>query len=127
MKLAVILGVTHMIIGLAIKIVNYVRAKKYLEISTIGIPQLVFMLCTFVYMDVLIIYKWTSDYTHDKSNLAPSIIATMISVFAGFGDSELLFWPEERKLEKVLVIIAYLMIPIMLLGVPIATCLNRRK
>ncbi len=67
MKLAVILGVTHMMLGLAIKLVNYIRAKKYLEIFTIGIPQLVFMTCTFVYMDFLIVYKWGSDYTYDKS------------------------------------------------------------
>lgn len=50
------------------------------------------MLCTFVYMDFLILYKWSSDYTYEKSSKAPSIIATMISVFAGFGDSPYLFW-----------------------------------
>lgn len=43
-------------------------------------------------MDFLIIYKWNTNYSGENSKNAPSIIATMISVYAGFGDSDLQFW-----------------------------------
>lgn len=87
MKLAVILGVAHMLLGIGIRILNTVRRKNWLSLMTLAIPQLIFMLCTFFYMDVLILKKWLTDYTGPASKNAPSIIATMISVFAGFGDS----------------------------------------
>lgn len=98
MKLAVILGVTHMLLGVCLRILNTIRKKKWLSLFTLAIPQLIFMLCTFAYMDFLIIYKWSKDYSGEKSQYSPSIIATMISVYAGFGDSPTVFWPDERKL-----------------------------
>jgi V-type H+-transporting ATPase subunit a len=63
MKLAVILGVTHMMLGLVIKVINLVRKKNWLSLFTLAVPQIVFMLCTFFYMDFLIVYKWGVDYT----------------------------------------------------------------
>lgn len=63
MKMAVILGVTHMLLGLGIKVINTVRRKNWLSLFTVAIPQIIFMLCTFVYMDYLIIYKWNTDYS----------------------------------------------------------------
>ena len=51
------------------------------------------MLATFVYMDYLIVLKWRMDYSGEKSKDAPSIIATMIAVFAGFGGDDIpVFW-----------------------------------
>lgn len=79
MKVAVILGVVHMIFGLLIKLYNNLRQKQYLDIFTLTIPQLIFMGCTFAYMDYLIIYKWCHIYPDSKT--APSIISTMIAVF----------------------------------------------
>lgn len=88
MKLAVILGVAHMLMGLGLRILNNIKSKKYLSLFTLAIPQLIFMLCTFFYMDFLIIYKWLSDYSGERNSKAPSIIGTMIQVFAGFGDPQ---------------------------------------
>lgn len=92
MKLAVILGVAHMLLGTSLRILNTVRKRNWLSLLTLAIPQLIFMLCTFFYMDFLIILKWLKNYSGVASKDAPSIIATMISVFAGFGDSPFLFW-----------------------------------
>ena len=97
MKLAVILGVTHMLLGICLRLLNTIRKKKWLSLLTLAIPQLVFMLCTFFYMDFMIVYKWSKSYSGDTLQHAPSIIATMISVYAGFGDAPDLFWPEERR------------------------------
>lgn len=62
MKLAVILGVTHMLLGICLKLLNVIRKKNWLSLFTLAIPQLIFMLCTFFYMDFMIIYKWTKEY-----------------------------------------------------------------
>jgi V-type H+-transporting ATPase subunit a len=127
MKLAVILGVTHMLLGIGLKILNNIKKNNKLVLWTLAVPQLIFMLCTFFYMDFLIFYKWSSDYTGENSRLAPSIINTMIEVFAGFGGTGSVFWSRERHFEKFLVIFGYMMIPIMLFGVPLGTYLKRKK
>jgi hypothetical protein len=45
-------------------------------------------------MDYLIIYKWFQDYSGESSAKAPSIISTMIAIFAEFGSEEgPTFWP----------------------------------
>ena len=86
------------------------------------------MLCTFVYMDYLIILKWTTDYTGERSKDAPSIISTMIAVFGGFGgDGVPKFWGRERAFEHLIVAVASIMIPIMFLGIPLGTYINRRR
>jgi V-type H+-transporting ATPase subunit a len=86
MKLAVILGVVHMTVGIVLRGVNSFRKNAYIDIFTIVLPQLLFMLVTFVYMDFLIIFKWLSDFSDDPSK-APSIINTMISMIVGNKDS----------------------------------------
>lgn len=93
MKLAVIIGVAHMMLGLMVRLINGIKKRDCIDVFTQTVPQTIFMLVTFVYMDYLIVYKWTLDYTGEKSAKAPSIIATMIAVYAGFGsEDDLIFW-----------------------------------
>lgn len=128
MKVAVILGVVHMLFGLFIKLLNNLRQKQWLDLFTLTIPQLLFMGCTFLYMDFLIIFKWTQQYPDSRT--APSIISTMISVFVNLArdnPKDYLFWPEERSTERLIVAIAILCVPIMLLGKTIVICLQRRR
>lgn len=80
MKLAVIFGVVHMMLGLFLKIYNCFRQSKWVDLFTLAIPQIIFMTCTFVYMDFIIVYKWSTDYT-GKTDQAPSIISTMIAIY----------------------------------------------
>jgi V-type H+-transporting ATPase subunit a len=94
MKVAVILGVVHMMFGLFLRLYNNIRQKKWTDILLLTIPQLVFMCCTFVYMDYIIIYKWSQNY--EDTSKAPSVISTMIAVFvnmAKYDPKDLLFWP----------------------------------
>jgi V-type H+-transporting ATPase subunit a len=128
MKAAVILGVIHMMFGLLIKLINNIRQRQILDIVTLTIPQIIFMSCTFVYMDFLIILKWNSTY--ESSYTAPSIISTMISVFvnmASENEKDLLFWEGERAKERIIVVIALLCVPIMLLGKTIVIYCRRRR
>ena len=62
MKLAVIIGVAHMMLGLFIKFINNLKRKEWIDILTLTIPQTIFMVTTFVYMDFLIIFKWFQKY-----------------------------------------------------------------
>lgn len=82
MKLAVILGVVHMTVGILLRGMNSWRRKSYVDIFTIVIPQLLFMSVTFIYMDFLIVYKWLKNFSQDTSK-APSIINIMIGMMVG--------------------------------------------
>jgi vacuolar-type H+-ATPase subunit I/STV1 len=50
-------------LGLLIRFLNGIKSKNYVDIFLLSVPQTIFMICTFVYMDYLIIYKWLQDYS----------------------------------------------------------------
>jgi V-type H+-transporting ATPase subunit a len=128
MKVAVILGVVHMMFGLFIKLYNNLRQRQWVDLLTLTLPQMVFMSCTFLYMDYLILYKWNHAWADSKT--APSIISTMISVYVNMArdnPKDVLFWPEERKTERLIVALAIICVPIMLLGKTLVICFQRRK
>lgn len=58
---------------------------------------MLFMIATFVYMDFLIIMKWNTNYVGKDTQFAPSIISTMIGIYAGFGQSnDPVLWTDEK-------------------------------
>ena len=73
MKIAVILGVVHMTLGIVLKGCNLVYFSRKIDFFFEFIPQLVILLALFGYMDFLIIVKWLTDFT-GKEDKAPSII-----------------------------------------------------
>lgn len=92
--MAVIFGVTHMMLGLMLRLYNNIRRSKWLDFFSLTIPQIIFMCCTFVYMDFIIIYKWNSTYS--DTSKAPSIISTMIAIYVNMAKDDPkdhLFWP----------------------------------
>jgi V-type H+-transporting ATPase subunit a len=128
MKLAVILGVVHMMFGILLKLVNNLRQRQWVDFFTLTIPQLVFMSCTFLYMDYLIVYKWTQVYA--DSHTAPSIISTMISVYVNMArdnPKDYLFWPSERSTERLIVALAIICVPVMLFGKTLIICFQRKR
>ena len=128
MKMAVILGVFHMLIGLTLKIINSISKKKWSELFTLSIPQMLFMICTFAYMDFLIIMKWNTEFVGPATSKAPSIISTIIGIYAGFGKSDqAAIWETQKDLEFALFAVALILVPIMLLGIPIIVCIQRRS
>ena len=60
---------------------NSLHFKNYLDFIFEWLPQQVFFFCTFGYMCILIIYKWTIPWEleYDTAN-APSIIGQMIAL-----------------------------------------------
>jgi V-type H+-transporting ATPase subunit a len=78
MKLAVILGVIHMSFGIILKASNTLYFKKKLDFYFEFIPQIIFMVLIFGYMDFMIIFKWLKLWTNTQN--APSIITLMINI-----------------------------------------------
>lgn len=76
MKIAVIIALVHMTLGIIVKGLNYWYFKKKMHILIEILPQLVFLLAVFGYMNFLIVYKWL----HAEGPNAPSIITTMINI-----------------------------------------------
>ncbi|KAL1232998.1 V-type proton ATPasesubunit a [Trichinella spiralis] len=60
MKMSVIIGVFQMIFGVVLSLFNYRFFNRKLDIYTMFIPQMLFMCCIFLYLCMLIIYKWTA-------------------------------------------------------------------
>lgn len=78
-KISVIIGVLHMILGIFVKGSNSLYFKKKLDFCFKFLSQLIFMTLLFGYMDFLIIFKWLKPWQlYDPT--APSIITTMINI-----------------------------------------------
>lgn len=83
MKLAVILGVLQMSLGLLLKGFNTWYFKDKLSFYFEFIPQMLMLWALFGYMDLLIVVKWLTPYKGSSgdeldSKYAPSIITTLI-------------------------------------------------
>ena len=88
MKLAVILGVTQMVMGIFMKGWNALYFKSKLDFFFEFLPQLCFMVFMFGYMILMIFIKWlvVPDYsTVQPSNTPPGIINMMINMFLKMG------------------------------------------
>jgi V-type H+-transporting ATPase subunit a len=83
MKIAVILGVAQMALGVILKGLNYRYQGKRVDFWFEFVPQIVMLLCLFGFMDLLIVVKWLTPFTDAP---APSIIATMIAMGLNFGE-----------------------------------------
>lgn len=123
MKFAVIIGVTQMTVAIFLKCLNCIYWKNYIDLFFEWLPQQVFFFCTFGYMCILIITKWTIPWDIERSTAeAPSIIAQMIALPLKLGSTEgKPLWDMEfqENMQKNLLMIAVLCVPWMLLIKPI--------
>ena len=58
MKMSIIMGVTQMMVGIFMSLLNFVRAKDVLSIAFECIPQVIFLGALFGYLVFLIVLKW---------------------------------------------------------------------
>ncbi len=88
MKISVIIGVIHMILGVFLRFMNDLYDKNYKEIIFVFTSQLAFLVFLFGYMDFLIVYKWLVPWgTERDTSMAPSIITQMIDIPLAFGST----------------------------------------
>jgi V-type H+-transporting ATPase subunit a len=84
MKIAVIIGVFHMVFGLLLKGLNMIHFKSWVGIIFEFIPQIIFMCILFGYMDIMIFIKWNTDWSKEDHK-APSLLTQLLNIFLKFG------------------------------------------
>ncbi|XP_015795690.1 V-type proton ATPase 116 kDa subunit a isoform X1 [Tetranychus urticae] len=117
MKLSILLGVMQMLFGLVLGYYNHRYFGNRINIVCEFVPQVIFMLSIFGYLDLLILAKWVSVDAKDSS-CAPSILITLINMFLyKYPDSPCsalpMYWGQQF-IQTVLLILTLLCIPWML-------------
>uniref|UniRef100_A0A8C3J7W2 V-type proton ATPase subunit a n=1 Tax=Calidris pygmaea TaxID=425635 RepID=A0A8C3J7W2_9CHAR len=118
MKMSVIFGVTHMMFGVVLGVFNHLHFKKKYNIYLVFLPELLFMMCIFGYLVFLIFFKWLA-YSAEDSTSAPSIMIQFINMFLFFGGDTEVFYTGQVALQRFLLSIAFLSVPVMLFGKPL--------
>lgn len=83
MKVAIIVGVIQMLLGISLKGANAIFFNSGIDFWCEFVPQMIFMLCSFGYMVVLIIVKWLTDFDspEHKQSLGNHPPPQIISIF----------------------------------------------
>jgi V-type H+-transporting ATPase subunit a len=124
MKMAVILGVCHMLFGIVLSLFNHLYFKDYLSVYWEFIPKFIFMLSTFGYMIWMVLYKWCQDW--DIRGNPPNLIQTMIAMFLSPGsiDPDKQLYEGQAGFQSFLLLCAFFSVPAMLFVKPY---LNKKK
>lgn len=92
MKFSIIIGVTQMIFGLILGLLNHIHFKRKISIYFEFIPQIIFISFIFVYLCLMIFIKWIrydgSDSSEHGANCAPNLLIELINMFF-FKDSSI--------------------------------------
>merc|ERR1712241_198210 len=112
MKLSVLFGVLQMIVGVLLKWSNALKENNITDFIFECVPMMVFMVCFFGWMDVMILYKWTHPIDD-----APNIINSLICMAMGQEDKNPL-WPGSVETAKTLMKYTVASVPFMLLPKP---------
>uniref|UniRef100_A0A4W3I8C4 V-type proton ATPase subunit a n=1 Tax=Callorhinchus milii TaxID=7868 RepID=A0A4W3I8C4_CALMI len=124
MKMSVILGVVHMTFGVTLGFFNYI--KQFALIVLVLLPELVFLTSLFGYLLFLVVYKWLR-YSAWDSDVAPSLLVNFIDMFFFMSPSSELYHGQ-AVVQKVLVVLALISIPVLLLGKPLLLyCQHRAR
>uniref|UniRef100_A0A8C2UBC9 V-type proton ATPase subunit a n=1 Tax=Coturnix japonica TaxID=93934 RepID=A0A8C2UBC9_COTJA len=118
MKMSVILGVVHMTFGVVLGVFNHLHFKKKYNICLVFLPELLFMMCIFGYLVFMIFFKWLA-YSAVDSTTAPSILIQFINMFLFAGGEEDAFYTGQVVLQRFLLGVAFLSVPVMLFGKPL--------
>ncbi|NWI57956.1 VPP2 ATPase, partial [Calyptomena viridis] len=118
MKMSVIFGVTHMTFGVVLGLFNHLHFKKTYNIYFVFIPELLFMMCIFGYLVFMIFFKWLA-FSAEDSTSAPSILIQFINMFLFPGGEAKGFYTGQAALQRILLGVAFLCVPVMLLGKPL--------
>jgi len=120
MKLSVILGVLQMSLGVCMKALNALYFKNRLDFVYEFVPQIILLFVLFGYMDIMIIAKWTTDFTN-KESLAPSVITNMIDMGLNMGaiaPGTVALFQGQQAISILFVLIALVCVPMMLFPKP---------
>ena len=126
MKLSIIVGVTHMCLGILMKGVNAWHFRKPLDFIFEFIPQFTFMIVTFGYMCTAIIIKWLQNWGDGSG--APSIISIFINIGAANETTGILWGnstgEQQTVFQQRLFLIAFICVLLMLIPKPLILTLQ---
>lgn len=120
MKLSIILGVVHMIFGIALGLSNHFYFHDYLSIYTKFIPQIMFFTLLFGYLVILIFIKWIMYGPFKSENkgihCAPNILITFINMMLFKSEIQKDACPTEMyenqyQIQMVFVLLALVCVP----------------
>jgi len=141
MKMSVLMGVTHMTVGIILSLFNQIFFREWLAVFFEFFPQMVFLLGLFGFMDALIVMKWLLDWNSiwymnaDNGGIgegftSPRLLNLLIQMFlTPFGvetDDPESNWYQfyifngQQGIQLVLICLLGISVPMMLLGKPIS-------
>ncbi|KAM4675758.1 V-type proton ATPase 116 kDa subunit a 4-like [Discoglossus pictus] len=128
MKMSVVVGITQMIFGVIMGLLNHINFRRPMNILLQFIPEMIFIICLFGYLVFMIIYKWC-QYDVYTSQGAPSILIHFINMFLfNYSDpSNAPLYTHQKEVQSFLVIFALIAIPWMLLIKPFILRANHNK
>lgn len=124
MKLSVLIAVVHMGVGVLLKGMNSIHFRDRLDFFFEFIPQFVFLMTLIGYMNFMVIYKWVTPLTHNKPNLISAIIN--MCMMGEVTPQEQLF-PNQQMVERILLLLVVLTVPIMFLVKPTVLLIRAKK
>eukprot|EP00929_Paragymnodinium_shiwhaense_P117141 TRINITY_DN8739_c0_g3_i1.p1 TRINITY_DN8739_c0_g3~~TRINITY_DN8739_c0_g3_i1.p1 ORF type:complete len:843 (+),score=166.31 TRINITY_DN8739_c0_g3_i1:72-2531(+) len=119
MKISVIFGVTQMFVGLLLRFSNAVYEGNAVDFFCECCPMMVFMLCFFGFMDLMILYKWVTPMPNP-----PSIINSMIAMGMWQPDDAAMFGIGP---VRVLMVLTMVTIPVMLFPKPLLLIMRHKS
>ena len=132
MKLSIIVGVLHMMLGIFIRGINNLNKKNMIAFYFEFIPQFLFMGLMFGYLITMIYYKWGTDYDNNTDD-ASSLLSIMINMAIKLGeiDGEPLFESflgfSQESINQMILVFCILLVPVMLFVKPIQFYLRKSR
>lgn len=118
MKMSVLLGVTHMVLGIILSLLNALHFKKPLNIIGEFIPQMIFMLGLFGYMCFLIVVKWCKTWEKEQPPLLLNVMISMFLSPTSVGEDDQVF-PGQLGVQLTILFLCFISVPWMLLLKPL--------
>ncbi|XP_048004326.1 V-type proton ATPase 116 kDa subunit a 1-like [Leguminivora glycinivorella] len=131
MKLSIIIGVTHMIFGITLSLFNFVFFKDHRYLIVLQfIPQILFLLCIFFWLVILIFFKWfkyggaSPPSVKEGQGCAPLVLILFIDMVLMSKsqpvapECDAYMFGGQRTVQQSLLFVAVICVPIMLFGPP---------
>lgn len=108
-----------MTFALCLQVPNHLRFKRFSDIYTNFIPQMLFLQSIFGYLVVCILYKWSVDWS-ESSTPPPSLLNMLISMFLSPGSIEpgTQLYRGQSTVQVILLLIAVSCVPWLLVTKP---------
>lgn len=133
MKLSVILGIIQMTFGILLKGANALHFREYASFVLEFVPQLVFAVSLFCYMVVLIVMKWSINWTERMAHKEcpynfegphggcrpPSLVNTLINIALNPFHVDDPMYDGQLQTQQTLLALAFLSVPVMLAAKPL--------